>query len=205
MPKIDLKKELKKLYLPSAKEVTIVDVPPMNFLMIDGEGDPDKSQDFKDAIEALFSMSYTLKFIVKKNKPSKDYVVMPLEGLWWIDNMLDFDIQDKDKWQWTVMIVQPDTVTMELYLKATKEAGARRDLPALGRMRFEKFHEGLAAQIMHIGPFSAERQTIKIIHDFMTQNGFEREGKHHEIYMSDPRRTAQEKLKTVIRQPMKKG
>ncbi|MEM2955525.1 MAG: GyrI-like domain-containing protein [Nitrososphaerales archaeon] len=202
MPKIDLKKELKHLYNPSAKEVVIVDVPRMNFLMIDGVGDPNKAQEFKDAVEALYSVSYALKFMIKKEKKAIDYSVMPLEGLWWVDDMSKFSIEDKDAWKWTVMIMQPEFVTKDLFKKALEQVGKKKNLLALSKMRFEDFHEGLSAQIMHIGPYSAEGPTIKKLHNFIKEKGYELRGRHHEIYLGDPRKSAPERMKTIIRQPI---
>jgi hypothetical protein len=203
MSKVDLKKEQKHLYSPSAKAPIMVDVPRMNFLMIDGKGDPNTSQDFRDAIEALYGVSYTLKFMIKKSSPADDYVVMPLEGLWWVENMAIFDAHMKDLWQWTAMIMQPESVTKKLFDGAAKEVAKKKNPPALSKMRFEKFHEGLSAQIMYIGPFPEEGPTISRIHEFIKENGYNLSGKHHEIYLSDPRKTAPEELKTVIRQPAK--
>jgi hypothetical protein len=201
MSKIDFKKEFKALYLPSAKEVVSVDVPSMNFLMIDGMGDPNKSKDYQDAIEALYSVSYTIKFMIKKGKIGHDYGVMPLEGLWWADDMADFLKMKKDLWRWTAMIMQPDFITREMYEQASDEAGKKKELPALSKMRFENFHEGKSAQILYIGSFAAEGPTIKKIHDYITASGHKLRDKHHEIYLSDFRRAAPEKLKTIIRQP----
>lgn len=202
MPKIDFKKELKHLYNPSAKEVVIVDVPRMNFLMIDGAGDPNKAQEFKDAVEALYSVSYALKFMVKKGRTAIDYSVMPLEGLWWVDDMSKFGMEDKDAWKWTVMIMQPEFVTKDMFKKALEQVGKKKNLLALSKMKFEDFHEGLSAQIMHIGPYSAEGPTIKKLHNFIREKGYELRGRHHEIYLSDPRKSAPKKMKTIIRQPI---
>jgi hypothetical protein len=207
MPKIDLKKESKELYNPSAKEVSIVDVPEMTYLMIDGEGDPNTSQEYQDAIEALFSTSYKVKFISAKEE-AKDYVVMPLEGLWWVDNMEDFSVRDKRNWKWTAMIRQPDFITKNMIEKALEEMKIKKNLPALSRIRFESLHEGLSAQIMHSGPYSEEEPTVKKLHEFIEAKGYEFDGsipgeRHHEIYLSDARRANPEKLKTIIRQPIK--
>lgn len=208
MPKIDLKKENKELYNPSAKEVSFVDVPTMNFLKIDGEGDPNTSQEYQDAIEALFPVSFKVKFISEKEN-SQDYVVMPLEGLWWIENMEDFSIQDKSSWKWTSMIRQPDFITKDTIKKAIEEVEEKKNPTALSKMKFESLHEGLSAQIMHIGPYSEEGPTIEKLHNSIKEKGYEFNGsipgeKHHEIYLSDVRRTKPEKLKTIIRQPIKR-
>ncbi len=201
MEKVDLKKELKNLYNPSPKEVTAVDVPAMNFLMIDGEGSPSSPQ-YREAIEALFSVSYALKFLVKKGK-GVDYAVMPLEGLWWVDDMTKFSAERKDEWKWTAMIMQPKYVTAEDAKLAIEQTRKKKSLPALSKLRFENFHEGKAAEIMHIGPFSAEGPNIAKMHAFILGSGHALSGKHHEIYLNDPSKTAPEKLKTVLRQPMK--
>ena len=203
MGKVNLKKELKHLYNPSAKEISVVDVPSMNFLMIDGAGDPNVSPEYQQAMEALFSLSYALKFRIKKGIGT-DYVVMPLEGLWWTDDLSQFSMTNKAIWKWTAMIMQPEYVTRELFEEALAEVRRKKGLPALDRIRFETFHEGLSAQIMHIGPYAAEEPTIARLHGFIRDNGYELNGKHHEIYLSDPRRTAPEKLKTVLRQPIRK-
>jgi hypothetical protein len=200
MKKIDLKKELKHLYNPS-KEIALVDVPEMNFLMIDGTGDPNTSQDYKDAIESLYAVSYTLKFMVKKEK-AVDYVVMPLEGLWWTEPMSQFTMENKDMWQWTAMIMQPEYVTEELFNRAVEQVQIKKNLPSLSKIKFKSLYEGLSTQLMYIGPYSAEGPTIEKLHNFIEENGYELRGKHHEIYLSDPRRSAPEKLKTVIRQPV---
>ncbi|HEC35301.1 MAG TPA: hypothetical protein ENI39_02060 [Anaerolineae bacterium] len=203
MSKVDLKKDLKHLYNPSAKEVSVVDVPPMNFLMIDGAGDPNVSLEYRQAMEALFSLSYALKFRIKKCN-GLDYAVMPLEGLWWTDDPSQFSMNNKGIWKWTAMIMQPEYVTGELLAEALAEVRKKKDLAVLDRVRFESYHEGLSAQIMHIGPYAAEEPTIARLHRFIRENGYELRGKHHEIYLSDPRRTAPEKLRTVLRQPVQK-
>ncbi len=202
MNKIDYKKELKHLYKPSAKKVEIVDVPPMNFLMVDGEGDPNTAKAFQDAIEALYPLAYTLKFTIKKGDVAVDYGVMPLEALWWADDMSAFATGDKDNWKWTVMIMQPEFITEELVEQATAQVKQKKNPTALPLVRFETFHEGRSAQIMHIGPFSEEGPTIEKVHAHIEDQGGERRGKHHEIYLSDIRRAAPEKWKTIVRQPM---
>lgn len=200
--KIDLKKQFKQLYGPSAREAMMVEVPEMNFLMIGGVGDPNKSQEFQEAIDALYSISYTLKFMLKKGKEALDFVVMPLEGFWWTDDMTQFSMDNKDIWKWTLMIAQPEQVTEELFEKALDQARKKKDSPALAKVRLQSFHEGLAAQIMHIGPYSAEGPTVEKLHGFIREKGYKLRGKHHEIYLSDPRRSTPERMKTVLRQPV---
>jgi hypothetical protein len=202
MEKIDYKKELKHLYRSSAKKVEVVEVPKMNFLMIDGEGDPNTSQSFQDAIEVLYPLSYTLKFFIKRSKIGIDYGVLPLEGLWWAQDMTAFSELRKEEWLWTMMIMQPELVKKEMVVKAIEEVRKKKDPVALPLVRFESFSEGEAAQIMHIGPFSEEGPTVEKVHTFIGNSGRQRSGKHHEIYLSDIRRAAPEKLKTIIRQPM---
>jgi hypothetical protein len=202
MATIDYLKQLKHLYGPSAREVEIVEVPQMNFLMIDGEGDPNSSQAFKDAVEALFSLSYTLKFMVKKGDIGIDYGVMPLQALWWADDMSAFGTGNKDAWQWTVMVMQPEFIAPALVAEATRELQRKKKLHSLPLVRFEAFTEGKAAQILHVGPFSEEGPTIEKVHSFIEQTGSRRRGKHHEIYLSDIRRAAPEKWRTIVRQPM---
>ena len=201
MQKIDLKKDLKHLYKPSAKEVVQVEVPTFNFLMIDGEGDPNTSQAYAEAVEALFSVSYTVKFMVKKGEQALDYAVMPLEGLWWADDMSAFVANDKSKWKWTMMIMQPSFVGNESIDAAIAKVRGKKNLPGLSRLRFESFTEGRCAQILHVGPFSEEGPTIACVHDFIDSRS-SRTGKHHEIYLSDIRRADPKKWKTIIRHPM---
>jgi len=202
MEKIDLKKDLKHLYRPSAKEVVQVDVPTLRYLMIDGEGDPNTSPEYAQAIEALFSVSYTAKFMLKKGPQEIDYAVMPLEGLWWADDMESFATNDKAKWKWTAMIMQPSFVTDAVIEAAITEVLRKKKLPGVDMLRLENFSEGICAQIMHIGPFSEEGPTIARLHDFIdARTG--RTGKHHEIYLSDIRRADPKTWKTIIRQPMK--
>jgi hypothetical protein len=201
MVKIDFKKELKHLYSSSAKEVVAVDVPAMNFLMVDGAGDPNTAQQYREAVEALFSVSYTIKFMIKKDN-GVDYGVMPLERLWWVDDMTKFSTEHKDEWKWTSMIMQPKYVTAKHVNAAIETVRKKKTLPALSKLRFESFHEVAAAQIMHIGPYSAEGPNIAKIHSFIRNSGHVLSGKHHEIYLNDLRRTAPEKLKSILRQPM---
>jgi len=199
--KIDLKKDLKHLYQPSAKEVVQVEVPTFNFLMVDGKGDPNKSQEYTEAVEALFSVSYTAKFMVKKGGQALDYAVMPLEGLWWADDMSAFVANEKFNWKWTMMIMQPSFVGNEVIDAAITEVKGKKKLPGLSKLRFESFREGRCAQILHIGPFSEEGPTIERVHDFINSRA-SLTGKHHEIYLSDIRRANPQKWKTIIRQPM---
>jgi hypothetical protein len=206
MSKIDFKKELKHLYRPTTKQFVVVDVPPMKFLMIDGHGDPNTAQEYQDAVEALYAVAYELKFMSKREQ-GMDYVVPPLEGLWWAEDMETFTIRrDKSAWNWTTMIMQPEWITQEMLEKALKQVERKKNLPALSRLRLETYHEGLSVQIMHIGSYDDEAPTIAKLHnEFIPENGYQEAGKHHEIYLSDPRKVAPEKLKIVLRQPIRKA
>ncbi|MBN1992969.1 MAG: GyrI-like domain-containing protein [Anaerolineae bacterium] len=204
MTKLDFKKELKHLYQPSAKKFEVVDVPPMQYLMIDGRGDPNTAPEYQEAVEALFAVAYALKFMSKKGK-GLDYVVPPLEGLWWAEDMAAFSSGNKDQWLWTVMVMQPEWITPAMFEQAVRQVKKKKELPALAKIRLETYHEGLSVQILHLGSYTDEAPTIAKMHrEFMPENGYEPVGKHHEIYLSDPRRVAPEKLKTVLRQPVKK-
>ncbi|MCJ7483096.1 MAG: GyrI-like domain-containing protein [Thermodesulfovibrionales bacterium] len=201
MNKIDFKKELKHLYQPSAKEVALVEVPAMNFLMVDGQGDPNTSRSYQEAVEALFSVAYAIKFKVKKTL-AIDYGVPPLEGLWWADDMAKFSVDDKSAWMWTMMIMQPEFVNAAMVRETIAEVKAKKNPAALALLRFAPFNEGKCAQILHIGPFSAEGPTIARVHAFISSLG-KLSGKHHEIYLSDIRKADPAKWKTVIRQPLR--
>ncbi len=204
MEKIDLRKELAHLYKASAREPSLVDVPPMNFLMVDGAGDPNASAALEEAMESLFGLAYTLKFAIKKGRGA-DFKVMGPEGLWWSDDPEAFRTGRKDLWRWTFMIAQPDLVTAADVEEARTALRARRNPAAIDRVRLERLVEGRAAQVLHVGPYSEEGPTVERLHAFIRQQGGEPSGKHHEIYLNDPRRTAPEKLKTILRQPMRQS
>jgi hypothetical protein len=198
--RIDLKIELKTLYKPAAKNVVEIDVPAFNFLMADGEGDPNTSRSYQEVVEALYSVSYSVKFTLKREK-QRDYVVMPLEGLWWADDLSSFNRDEKDRWKWTMMIMQPPEASKQMIQSAIASVRAKKGLPGLERIRFGEFSEGRCAQTLHVGPFSTEEPTIRRVHDYISSRSALR-GKHHEIYLSDIRRAAPEGWKTIIRQPM---
>lgn len=203
--KIDYKKEMKEFYRPSAKQPSLVEVPPMNFLMVNGSGDPNDSPEFEAAVEVLYGLSYTLKFMLK-GSGGPDYTVMPLEGLWWNPQRRKFDWKrdkwDWSEWKWTVMIAQPDHIAADDVKAASAELKQKKDPVALRKVRFREFEEGLAVQIMHIGPYSEEGPTVSKLHAFAAENGYRLRGKHHEIYLSDPRRARPGKMKTVVRHPV---
>ena len=204
MEKIDYKKKYKEFYNPSAKKVSFVTVPKFKFLMVDGKGSPGESEDFKNAIESIFPVTYKIMFLNKKVNPDKDYKIMPLEGLWWADDMDDFVRGNRDNWIFTLMIMQPDFISQDLFAEALAEVKKKKVLNSLAKLRLEEYEEGLCAQLMHIGPFSEEGPNIQRIHDEITARDRKFDGhllKHHEIYLSDFRKTDPLKLKTILRQP----
>ncbi|MHA1729768.1 MAG: GyrI-like domain-containing protein [Promethearchaeota archaeon] len=202
--KIDYKKQFPKLYKPSAKEPSILMIPEMNFFMVDGKGDPNTAQEYQDAIETLYSVSYALKMkIIKKQTPDKDYVVPPLEGLWHIPKMENWSMDGKEMWEWTMMMRIPDFVIEPNIKKAMKILKETKNPVSLPKLRYEKYNEGLVLQIMYFGPYDDEPPIIAKLHKFAEDNGYILDGKHHEIYLNDPRRTKPERLKTVLRQSIK--
>jgi len=202
--KIDFKKELRELYNPPKKFV-IVEVPDMQFLMLDGHGDPNAAQEYQDALEVLYAVAYKLKFMSKKQL-GKDYVVPPLEGLWWADDMETFtSARDKSQWDWTMMIMSPEWISSEMFAEAIEQVHEGKNPVALGKVRLERYQEGECVQIMHVGSYDDEGPVLMKLHrDFLPENGYIENGKHHEIYLGDPRRVAPEKLKTILRQPVQK-
>jgi len=214
MKTLDLKKELKHLYQPSATKVGIVKVPRLQFAMIDGAIEkgqaPGTSPGFQEATQAIYGIAYTLRFMLKKRaKDPVDYPVMALEGLWWVEDG-KFDIAVKDNWSYTLMIMQPELVTRKDFEEGRAEVRRKRgDSPALAKLRLESFEEGLCVQVMHIGPYSTEPATLERMRLFAQENGWRGQvgsgGKHHEIYLGDPRKADPSKLKTVLRHPIKKA
>lgn len=203
MNKTDYKKELKQFYSAKVGNPVVVDIPKMNFIMIDGKGDPNTSQDYIDAIQTLYPVAYTIKFISKITY-GKDFGVMPLEGLWWAENMADFSTGNKDTWLWTAMIMQPDVISEEIYHQAVEQVRTKKATESLDKLRFASYEEGRAAQVLYVGPYADEGPTIQNLHEFIKEHGGTVKGSvkyHHEIYLGDPRRTAPENLKTIIRQP----
>jgi hypothetical protein len=201
--KIDPKRELKHLY--GARRVPeLVDVPELSFLMIDGHGDPNRSPRYRAAVEALYAVSYALKFAIKR-AGGPDHTVAPLEGLWWTQDMASFSVDDKSDWDWTMLILQPAEVTPALVEQTVPEVARRKPLPAAAELRLQRYAEGAAAQLLHLGPYAEEGPTIARLHAFIHDQGYRLRGKHHEIYLGDPRRTAPERLKTIIRQPVSRS
>jgi hypothetical protein len=202
-PDTDPEPELQRLYR-ARRTPELVEVPELSFLMIDGHGDPNHSERYQQALQALYAVSYTLKFALKKQR-GLDWRVAPLEGLWWAQDMAQFSVQRKADWDWTMMIRQPAQVTPQLVEQTVQQVAQTKQLPLARELRLERFTEGPAAQVLYVGPYSAEGPTIAALHAFLHEHGRSFDGrrhKHHEIYLSDPRRTAPERLKTIIRQPV---
>lgn len=205
MTKIDFKKELKHLYGPSSREFQVVDVPDLKFLKIDGQGDPNTAAEYAEAVEALYAVAYKVKFLSKQAE--RDYVVPPLEGLWWAEDLDAFtSARDKSRWDWTMMLMTPDWITADQVARAQDEVREKKDLPALGSLRWEIHHEGLSVQILHLGSYDDEGPVLKKLHaEWMPANGYTFNGLHHEIYLNDPRRVEPAKLRTILRQPIRKA
>jgi hypothetical protein len=201
--KLDIKRDRKELYAPRAGTFQLVEVPELPFLMVDGEGDPNTSESYQDAVATLYAVSYALKF-TSKRQLSRDYVVGPLEGLWSADDPAVFGARAKDRWRWTMMITQPEWITAAMANEAIGLTAAKKDLPAVDRLRFERYAEGLSVQVLHVGSYDDEGPLLKRLHhEFLPANGLTFNGPHHEIYLSDPRRTEPAKLRTILRQPVK--
>ena len=204
--KLDYKKEFPEIYKPSLKTPTIIKIPKMTYFMIDGTGDPNTSEEYKDIVQILYNISYTLKMkIIKKETPDKDYVVPPLEGLWYMPKMDEWSMEDKEKWQWTMMIRIPDFIEDTQIKKALKILKETKNPSFFSKLRYEQYDEGTCVQIMYLGPYDEEPPTIKKMHQFAEKNGYILNGHHHEIYLSDPRRIEPERLKTILRQPIIKS
>lgn len=203
MVKIDFKKEFKSLYQPSKKDFQVVEVPEMAFLKVDGHGDPNLAPEYAQAVETLYAVAYKIKFLSKKD--GRDYIVPPLEGLWWAEDMEIFtSVRDKSQWFWTMMIMTPEWITEEMVKSSRQEAAAGKDLPALNILRWEPYREGLCVQILHLGSYDEEGPVLARLHEeWMPANGYTFNGLHHEIYLNDPRRVEPHKLKTILRQPIR--
>ena len=201
--KYDVKRAYRELYAPSAREFALVDVPPMRYLAVDGHGDPNTAAAYAEAVEALFSVAYAVKFRSRREL-GRDFVVAPLEGLWRADDPAAFVARDKSAWDWTLLIAQPDWIDEALVAEAIAAARAKGDRPALAHVHLRELHEGPSVQILHVGSYDDEAPTLARLHDeWMPQHGLTFAGDHHEIYLSDARRTPPEKLRTILRQPVR--
>jgi hypothetical protein len=202
----DFKKEYKYLYTPKPGKPGIVEVPDFKYIMIDGQGYPGTSEEFCRKMQVLYGLAYTIKFGMKLDKENPfDFKVAACSGLWHADDMTAFAEEGrKEEWKWTIMILQPDQVNTAIFEKAKEELKKKKNPPDIDRVYFKVYQEGLCAQVMHIGPYDREKPTIEMLHKFFKDRGYTFNGRHHEIYLGDPRRTQPEKLKTIIRQPIKK-
>ncbi|GLZ14626.1 hypothetical protein Acsp04_48610 [Actinomadura sp. NBRC 104425] len=204
MASYDVKRERKALYAPKNTEWALVEVPEQHFIAIDGQGDPNTSPVYAAAVEALYSVAYTLKFAAKRE--GRDFVVAPLEGLWWADDYEVFTARAKASWAWTMLISLPDWITKEAVEEARAIAAAKKKRPAIADVRHHTLHEGLCAQVLHVGSYDDEAPLLARLHnEYIQAGGLRLHGLHHEIYLSDPRRTRPEKLKTILRQPVRRA
>ena len=202
MQSYDVKRERRHLYAPEPGGFSIVDVPEMAFLVVDGEGDPNTSAAYREAVEALFTTSYAIRAVARETL-GRVHTVAPLEGLWTAADLEAFRTRDKDSWQWTMMINQPDWITAAVVDDAVAAVRRRKPVPALGLVRFERFAEGRSVQVLHVGPYDDEGPVLERLHgEFLPASGLVPRGRHHEVYLSDARRTDPAKLRTILRQPV---
>jgi hypothetical protein len=203
MEKTDFRKSMKALFQPPTDRFCLVEPPRLQFVMVDGEGDPNVAPDYARAVQWLYGVSYALKFM-SKTELERDYVVAPLEGLWWADDMNAFVARDKAAWAWTMMIMQPAWITLAMYEAAAAKASQKLGA-APPSMRLDWYDEGLSAQILHVGSYDDEGPVLRRLHEaFLPENGLAPSGRHHEIYLSDPRKTEPARLKTILRQPVRR-
>ncbi len=205
MVKADFKKTL-DAYRARAGKFRIVEVPPLQYLMIDGHGDPNTAQEYADAISTLYPVAYKLKFASKRDL-GRDYVVPPLEALWWASDMDAFtSARDKSHWDWAAMIMCPDWITSQMFDDAMARVASKNRPASLDKIRLETLHEGTAVQTLHVGRYDDEAETLAELHySFIPSAGLRMTGKHHEIYLSDARRVDPSKLRTILRQPVERN
>ncbi|MBK1783542.1 GyrI-like domain-containing protein [Prauserella cavernicola] len=202
MTAYDVKRELKALYAPRNTTWSLVDVPELRYLAIDGTGDPNTAPAYAAAVQALYCVAYTVKFATKRGG-GQDFVVGPLEGLWYSDDPDVFATRAKSRWSWTMLIHQPEWVTTDAVEQAKEAALAKKKLPGIADVRHEALTEGRCAQLLHVGSYDDESPALTELHErWIPDNGLRESGSHHEIYLGDPRRTVPAKLKTVLRQPV---
>lgn len=198
----DVKRELRTCYSPKNTDWQLVDIPELRFLAVDGHGDPNTGVAYRRAVEGLYAVAYTVKF-ASKGDLDKDFVVGPLEGLWWADDMDDFLARRKDTWRWRLLINVPDWITGEMIENAKRTAEAKKKAPVIADIRTETLHEGTSAQVLHVGSYDDETPILtRLHHEYLPANNLRETGLHHEIYLSDPRRTDPAKLRTILRQPV---
>ena len=203
MAKMDYKKEYKALYT-APNEPALVDVPSLSYLMIDGQGDPNTAPLYSESVGTLYKLAYAIRFLMRDDY-NLDFGVMPLEGLWWVEDLGQFTYADKSNWFWTMLILQPEAVTAEVVEAAREKVAKKHNPPLLGQVRLGKLEEGRSAQVMHHGPYADEKPSVDRLHAFIAAQGLTPHLKHHEIYLKDPNRSAPEKLLTILRQPVTKA
>lgn len=190
-------------YITARREPRVIRLPRLKFLMVTGRGDPAKGKEFREAVQALYTLIYTLKFSGKAGSRQREMPVLPLDALWWMPGRKGFPANaPRSAWRWQAMLAVPGFVTDGMLAKVRKSILAKKPMPALRKVRLKTWKEGLCAQVLHVGPYAAERPTIKRLHDFIVDQGYRPVGRHHEIYLSDPQRTSPKNLKTILRQPM---
>jgi hypothetical protein len=204
MKKLNLFKGMKDVYTAPSDMAVFRIIPTLRYLMIDGEGDPNTNELYKDSVQALYSVAYSIKFFIKSSEQAIDFKVMPLEGLWWVEDMNLFSIENKKDWKWTMMILQPEFVSTDSVNEAKNKVISKKGLKLAGNVQLETLNEKDVVQILHQGPYSAEADNIQKLHKAILDQGYRRSGKHHEIYLNTPLKTAPENLKTIIRQPFQK-
>lgn len=197
----DVKRDLKELYAPRNRAWALVDVPEQRFLAVDGTGNPNTAPAYARAVEALYGVGYALKFAAKPT--GGDFVVGPLEGLWWADDPGVFTARAKDAWNWTMLVTIPPWITEEMVDEARAGTLAKKGNPAIAELRVLTLHEGRSAQVLHLGSYDDETPVLAELHgDYLDAHALRPSGHHHEVYLTDPRRTAADKLRTVLRQPV---
>ena len=198
----DFRKKVGALYA-ARRDPAMVRVPALKYLVITGRGDPAKGKEFQEAIQALYALAYTLKFSGKPGSRQRAMPVLPLDALWWMPGRKGFPANaPRSAWRWQAMLAVPGFVTQAMLAKVRKVVLSKKPMPLASKVRLKKWKEGLCAQVLHVGPYAAERPTIKRLHDFIQEQGYRPTGRHHEVYLSDPRRTSPKNLKTILRQPM---
>ncbi len=199
----DLKEELAHLYAPDADAITLVEVPELSFILIDGSGEPGQSKDFRSAIKTLRYVSFALIFNLRERRPDLSYAVMPLETLFAGTPAGALSIGEPDGWQWRSMVAMPDVVTIEFVKETLIEVEQAKKAKDVDKVRFERVAEGHAVQLLHEGPFTDEGHSIRRLHDYIAQHGLTVSGAHHEIYLTDPERVLPHRRRTILRQPVR--
>jgi hypothetical protein len=198
----DFRKQVGALYT-APRDPVVVRVPVLKYLMITGRGDPAKGKEFGEAVQALYTLAYTLKFSGKPGSRQREMPVLPMEALWWMAGRKGWSTNaPRSAWRWQAMLAMPGFVTEAMLAKVRKDALAKKPMPSLRKVHLKAWKEGRCAQVLHVGPYAAEGPTIKRLHEFIREQGHRLAGRHHEIYLSDPGRTSPKNLKTILRQPM---